>query len=241
MLLQRLVRDNILIEKTSKADNMYQTVTTVLRVNRQMEMAIKSGRRKVSLDMVAKTNVGTSGKANAKAPLKTKKVPLQTMDDWPCDQSQMSQMDKQMERYHEEVEAELKTLRSDIIQQAKDQGSTVKQYHIFNNGLIASIAELRPASIADLYSLNGWSKNKVLKYGKQVIEVVARVLQKHGVAPRSNEGGAGGGGGANGGAKPSAKRKGGATPSGSGNWQQQKRKQSRTIPASIGSYRYGGR
>ena len=39
----------------------------------------------------------------------------------------------------------------------------------------------------DLHGLDGWSKNKVEKYGREVTQVVCRVLQKYdGIRPKAN-------------------------------------------------------
>ena len=59
---------------------------------------------------------------------------------------------------------------------------------MYNQDLIRSIADLRPTSVEDLKNLDGWSKNKVEKYGGHVIRVVTEVLLKFG------PGGGGGGG-----------------------------------------------
>ena len=181
-LLQKLVIDGILTEISNKADNMYQTITTILRVNRKAEMEIKSNRRRIYLEVVAKTNAG-----KAKTPLNSKtkgKVPLKSIEDWPCEQSQN---DEQRDKCIQELEAELRTLRDTIIQKGKKAGIKLKTYHIFNTDLIRSIADLMPRSIEDLHGLDGWSKNKVEKYGMEVIQVVARVLQKHGLHLRGGK------------------------------------------------------
>jgi RecQ family ATP-dependent DNA helicase len=177
-LLQKLVIDGILTEITSKADNQYQTVTTILRVNRKAEAEIKSNRKKIHLDVVAKI-------AKAKAPVKTKKVPLASINQWPCDQSQGN--DQQHDDCVQEIESELRALRDSIIQKGKTAGIKLRNYHIFNNDLMRSIAVLMPRSMEDLHGLDGWSKNKVEKYGREVTQVVCRVLQKYGgMRPKAN-------------------------------------------------------
>ena len=182
-LLQKLVIDGILTEVTSKADNQYQTITTILRVNRKAELEIKSGRRKITLEVVAKV----AKTAKAKGSLKTKKVPLASINQWPCDQSQGN--NEQHGKCVEEIESELRRLRDTIIQKGRKAGVMLKNYHIYNNDLINSIADLMPRSITDLHALDGWSKNKMEKYGNDVIGVVCRVLDKYGIRPKSNNNG----------------------------------------------------
>ncbi|QDZ20832.1 Q-like ATP-dependent DNA helicase [Chloropicon primus] len=177
-LLQKLVIDGVLTEVTSKADNLYQTVTTLLRVNRAVEMEIKSGRRKITLAVAAK--------AQKKVSLKTKKVPLKSIDEMAFDQSQGDDAEEKFECIRE-IENELMQLRENIIKEAKKAGMKLKAYHVYNSDLIRSIADLMPTSIEHLKNLDGWSKNKVEKYGRDVIQVVARVLQKHGLQQRGAE------------------------------------------------------
>ena len=181
-LVQKLVIDGILTEKTQKADNLYQTVTTLLRVCPKAERDLKQGRRKVTLEVIEKA----APAPRQKATLKAKKVPVTTIEDWPCEASQEQRKDLDCTR---EIERRLVEERAKIIQDAKQAGMKLKAYHVYNQDLIRSIADLRPTSVEDLKNLDGWSKNKVEKYGGHVIRVVTEVLLKFGL-----QGGGGGGG-----------------------------------------------
>ena len=187
-LIQKLVVDNVLIERTSKSDNQWQTITTTLSVKRESEAALRQGRKRVYIEVAAKAKT-----PKQKPPLKvSKRVPIQSIENWPCDQSPRDlgsdEQQEQRDRCVKEIEDELHQLRMDIISESKKTGhSYLKAMHIFNNAVLKDMAEAMPTTMDDFHSISGFSKQKATKYGDQVIKVVRNVMLKHNMGGASDK------------------------------------------------------
>ena len=183
-LIQKMVIDNILIEVTSKADNIYQTVSTILRVNSKAEADIKRGNRKVTLSVPKKAKA-KSTKSNPKS---SKKTSFASVKGWSSDESQGPPESSDV--VADTIVELLEKFRLDVVAKQRNAGnSKATKWSIFNEKVIEYVATVKPKTLDELapQCIGGWSKNKRDRFGVQILDIVREAFERTGKTRRTGK------------------------------------------------------
>ncbi|TVU33484.1 hypothetical protein EJB05_25306 [Eragrostis curvula] len=188
-ILRHLVTERILSEDVKKSDNMYGSVTSVLKVNYTEVGDLCSGKRRIVLKFPTPENAPKMGKLDESSVPRINKI--------------VQQQDEVDENVASVLYDALHSLRREIL---KECGEGFRAYHIFRNETMKEISSRVPRTKEELLEINGIGKEKLKKYGDRVLATIEDFLSKH-PNPRKN----GSSGGSSSGSNEAAKKRRGCT------------------------------
>uniref|UniRef100_A0A0D9W543 DNA 3'-5' helicase n=1 Tax=Leersia perrieri TaxID=77586 RepID=A0A0D9W543_9ORYZ len=180
-ILRHLVTEGILIEDVKKSENMYGSVSSVLKICVPLRFFVEQAHQKQVNDLF-------SGKHNVvlKFPTPEKAPKMGVLDESSVPQinrttQQQSQVDESLSS---ELFEALKCLRTQLMKE-----NQCLAYHIFRNETLREISCRIPRTKEELVEINGISKNKLVKYGDRVLATIEDFLIKYPTKKSSSSGG----------------------------------------------------
>ncbi|XP_040379717.1 ATP-dependent DNA helicase Q-like 4A [Oryza brachyantha] len=159
-IMRHLVTEGILIEDVKKSENMYGSVSSVLKANHKQVGHLLSGKHNIVLKFP------TPDKASKMGVLDESSIP------------QINKTIQQQSHLDESLSSELfealKCLRTQIMDENR-----CLAYHIFRNETLKEISCRIPRTKDELLEINGVSKNKLNKYGDRVLATIEEFLTKN--------------------------------------------------------------
>ncbi|KAF8685971.1 hypothetical protein HU200_043897 [Digitaria exilis] len=194
-IMQHLVTEGILIEDVKRSDNIYGSISSVLKANHSKASELHSGKHNIVLKFPAPDKASKMGKLDA---------------------SLFPQINKPVQQ-QSEVDENLASMLFDALLSLREQimdecSEGYNAYHIFKKDTLKEMSIRVPRTKEELLEINGIGKTKLKKYGDRVLATIEDFLSKH-PNPRRNSS-SGGSSGSNEAAK---KRRGSTTSYAGGN------------------------
>ncbi|KAJ1277835.1 hypothetical protein BS78_04G033600 [Paspalum vaginatum] len=173
-ILHYLVTEGILIEDVKKSNNIYGSISSVLKADHLKACDLRSGKCSIVLKFPALDTASKMGKLDA---------------------SLLPQINKTVHQ-QSDVDEKLASLLYDALFSLREQimeecNEGYHAYHIFKTDTLKEMSIRVPRTKEELLEINGIGKAKLKKYGDRVLATIEDFLREH-PNPRRNSGGGGG-------------------------------------------------
>ncbi|CAN6247237.1 unnamed protein product [Urochloa humidicola] len=174
-IMRHLVTEGILIEDVKRSDNIYGSISSVLKANHLKTSELQSGKHSIVLKFPAPDKASKMGK---------------------LDVSSIPQINKTVQQ-QSDVDENLSSMLYDALVSLREQildecTEGYNAYHIFKKDTLKEMSIRVPRTKEELLEINGIGKAKVKKYGDRVLTTIEDFLSKH-PNPRRNSSGSGSG------------------------------------------------
>ncbi|XP_062224119.1 ATP-dependent DNA helicase Q-like 4A [Phragmites australis] len=161
-IMRHLVIEGILIEDVKRSDNIYGSISSVLKANHSKASDLRSGKHSIVLKFPTLEKASKMGK---------------------LDESSFPQINKTVQ-HQSEVDENLASMLFDTLRCLRDQimdecNEGYNAYHIFKNDTLKEMSTRVPRTKEELLEINGIGKAKVKKYGDRVLATIEDFLSKH--------------------------------------------------------------
>ncbi|XP_062218159.1 ATP-dependent DNA helicase Q-like 4A isoform X2 [Phragmites australis] len=167
-IMRYLVTEGMLIEDVKKSDNIYGSISSVLKANHPKASDLRSGKQSIVLKFPTPGNAPKMGKLDESSFQQINKTVQQQSE---VDENLASML------YHA-----LLCLRGQIMDECNEGYNA---YHIFKTDTLREMSIRVPRTKEELLEINGIGKAKIKKYGDRVLAAIEDFLSKH-PNPRKN-------------------------------------------------------